>query len=338
MLVSKNKIRILLFFCAYLLILPNNLFAASELQQSSTSSTSSSPAVSPPAGGGSGAHEKAQSGKMMGGLLIGAGGITVAIGYSASPVSWGIVAIGLVEMAGGAVAMMQNGKAASETAPKGLNFGGLTSGGPGPSTNSNLQTGLPKFDVEKCKPPVCNCNDDLCSKPQLILPPKDELEKIIRSGPLPDGTTLDEALAKLNDNYDKAKSAAAEFNKLSSEGAFDPNAAGGQLIASNDSSDKKDDSKKDEEGLGLVKRSNSNNQDDDSDSEPMIDALSKLREDPNKVLLMGMNAIDSKKGKALTIFERLLERFVEPITETSSLQKMNGFEKKRLKIKRSQLN
>jgi hypothetical protein len=43
----------------------------------------------------------------------------------------------------------------------------------------------------------------------------------------PDGTTLDDALAKLNDNYDKAKDAADAFNQQSAAGAFLPGGDGG---------------------------------------------------------------------------------------------------------------
>ncbi|MEI7441890.1 MAG: hypothetical protein WCK43_09735, partial [bacterium] len=134
------------------------LFAANEIQSKSSSSQSSSTSSQPasiPAGGGNGAHNKAKSGQMMGGLLIGAGAITTAIGYSTCPSCNGwLIALGIAEMGGGLIAMLQNGKAAADTAPKGLNFGGLTTGGLGLGGPPGLPNGLPNFDVEKCTPPI----------------------------------------------------------------------------------------------------------------------------------------------------------------------------------------
>ena len=316
------------------------LFAANEIQSKSSSSQKSSASSQPaaiPAGGGNGAHNKAKSGQMMGGLLIGAGAITVAIGYSASPVSWPIVAIGMLEMAGGLVAMLQNGQAAKETAPNTLNLGGLTTGGGlGLGNGPDLPNGLPKFDVQKCTPPICSCNDAACSQPQINLPPKQELEGLMRSGTMPDGTTLDEALAKLNENYDKAKDAADAFNKMSAAGAFDPNAGGLSL----DSTGSDDSSGKDNSGdsgvtlSGSVKKSGSDDSDDDFKTEPMIDALAKQRGDQSKALLMGMNAIDSKNGKILTIFERLTRAIQGKNDRDLILAKNEWIRKKALKNKK----
>jgi hypothetical protein len=196
--------------------------------------------------------------------------------------------------------------------------------------------GLPKFDIEKCKPPVCNCNDAACSQPQINLPPKQELEGLMRSGPLPDGTSLDEALAKLNENYDKAKDAADSFNQMSAAGAFDPNAGGLSL----DSTGSDDSYGKDNSGdIGLAlsgsgKKSSSDDSDDDFKTEPMIDALAKQRGDQSKALLMGMNTIDSKNGKILTIFERLTRALRGKNDRDLVLAKNEWIRKKALKNKK----
>jgi hypothetical protein len=246
-------------------------------------------------------------------------------------------------MVGGAVAMMQNGKAAAETAPKGLNFGGLTGGDLGLSSGPGLPNGIPNFDIEKCTPPICNCNDAACAQPQINLPSKQELEGLMRSGTMPDGTSLDEALAKLNENYDKAKDAADTFNKMSAAGAFDPKTGGISLastsLGSNDSSTGKDSNNSDNTGAGgnlssSGKKSGSDDSDDDFKTEPMIDALAKQRGDQSKALLMGMNAIDSKNGKILTIFERLTRSLRVKNDRDLVLAKNEWIRKKALKNKK----
>ena len=344
MLFRKSATHIVFLFYVCLFILPTNLFAATTTQQStSSSSASSSPLAGVPEGGGSGAHNKAKSGTMIGGILIGVGAITTAIGYAPCPeaCNWPWIIGGMVEMVGGAVAMMQNSKAAQDTAPKGINFGGLTTGGSGMGGTPNLPDGLPKLDLEKCKPPVCTCNDAACSQPQISLPPKEDLEKLMRSGTMPDGTSLDDALAKLNENYDKAKSAAAEFNKLSSAGAFDPAGSGlaeGTDSGAGDSSGDSSSNGKDTAGVGLGsasgKRSGGDDTADDFKTEPMIDALAKQRGEQGKVLLMGMNAID-KNGKALTIFERLTRALRGKNDRDLVLAKNEWIRKKALKNKKN---
>jgi len=332
-----RNLRFSLLLASCLTFQSPQLFAANEIQSKSsssqTSSTSSQPAAIPAGGGG--AHNKAKTGQMLGGVLIGVGAITTAIGYAHAN-GW-LIAGGIVEMAGGLVAMLQNGQAAKETAPNPLNLGGLTTGGGlGLGNGPDLPNGLPKFDVQKCTPPVCNCNDAACSQPQINLPPKQELEGLIRSGPLPDGTTLDEALAKLNENYDKAKDAADAFNKMSAAGAFDPNAGGLSLdsTGSGDSSGKDNSGDKGVALSGSVKKSGSDDSDDDFKTEPMIDALSKQRGDQSKALLMGMNAIDDKNGKILTIFQRLTRAIQGKNDRDLILAKNEWIRKKALKNKK----
>ncbi len=340
---SSTNLRFLFLLLASCLTFQSpQLFAANEIQTNSTSSqksSASSQPATPPAGGGSGAHNKAKTGQLLGGVLIGVGAITIAIGYSTCPAAcnWPFIIGGAFEMAGGLVAMLQNGQAAKQTAPNPLNLGGLTTGG-GLGLGTGLPDGLPKFDIEKCTPPVCNCNDAACSQPQINLPPKQELEGLMRSGPLPDGTSLDDALAKLNENYDKAKDAAANFNQMSAAGAFDPN-AGGLSLDSTGSGDSSGKDNSDYTGVGSNlfgsgKKSGLDDSDDDFKTEPMIDALSKQRGDQSKALLMGMNAIDSKNGKILTIFERLTRALRGKNDRDLVLAKNEWIRKKALKNKK----
>lgn len=353
MLFSTYRIRLVCFVYACLFVLPKNLFAATETQQSSTSSkaSSSAPAAAAPAGGGSGSHEKAKTGTMIGGILIGVGAITTAIGYApcGTPAgcNWPWIIGGLAEMAGGAIAMMQNSKAAKDTAPKGMNFDGLTTGGAGTVGSGganipNLPNGIPKLDVENCKPPVCNCNDAACSQPQIALPPKEELESLMRSGTMPDGTSLDDALSKLNENYDKAKAASGEFNKLSAAGAFDPSGTGlANIGTSEDSSDSSDTDSADSGGVaggsasGSTKTSGSDDDSDDFKTEPMIDFLAKQRGEQAKAFLVGMNAVDSKTGKVLTIFERMTRSLRGKNERDLILAKNEWIRKKALKNKKN---
>jgi hypothetical protein len=86
MLPSKNLLffPFLLIFC--FIFQPSQLFAANEIQTSSNSSqTSSQPPPSLAGDGGNGAHNKAKSGQTMGGLMIEAGGIIVAVGLTEVP-------------------------------------------------------------------------------------------------------------------------------------------------------------------------------------------------------------------------------------------------------------
>jgi hypothetical protein len=352
MIFSKKTSHLLLFVCCCFLILPNNLFAASELNStSSTSSASSSTATGVPeggAGGGGGGHGKAKSGTMLGGVLIAVG--TVGLGISIAGCSSCVgmcgwcykIPLDVLAIAGGIMAMNQNSKAASDTAPKGINFGGITAGGLN-SGIPNIPDGVPNVNIaEKCReaPSTCSCNDAACSQPQLTLPPKEELEKLIRNGPIPDGSSLEDALAKLNENYDKAREGVGKFNQLSSAGAFDPAGSGLAGLGDGDGSgDSSENGNSDSTGLGAGssgKRSSSSDDsyDDDFKTEPMIDALAKQRGEQGKVLLMGMNAID-KKGKALSIFERLTRALRGKNDRDLVLAKNEWIRKKALKNKKN---
>ena len=322
------------------------LFAASELNStSSTSSASSSPATGAPegGGGGGGGHGKAKSGTMLGGILIAVGtiglGISTVMCYNSASLCWKIP-LDLLAIAGGIMAMNQNSKSADETAPKGINLGGITAGGLN-SGIPNIPDGVPNVNIaEKCReaPSTCTCNDTACSQPQLTLPPKEELEKLIRSGTMPDGTSLEDALAKLNENYDKARDGVGKFNQLSTAGAFDP-AGGGLASTGDDSGDSSENGNTDAAGVGLGsasgKRSGGDDLDeDDFKTEPMIDALAKQRGEQGKVLLMGMNAIN-KNGKALTIFERLTRALRGKNNRDLILAKNEWIRKKALKNKKN---
>jgi hypothetical protein len=355
---SKKTTFVALWIFAFILTLPKNLFAAtadpnknSTTSKSSTSSTASSStsAAAAPAGGGSGSHENAKTGTMIGGVLIGVGAIHVAIGRSTCPeCNWYYIIGGIAEMAGGLIAMTQNSKAAKDTAPKGMNFDGLTTGGAGTAGNiPNLPNGMPKLDVEKCTPPVCNCNDAVCSQPQINLPSKEDLESLMRTGTMPDGTSLEDALSKLNENYDKAKAAAAEFNKLSAAGAFDPSGSGienldiSALTSDSTESDSSDNlgggggSGSGGSSSGSTKTSRSDDDSDDFKTEPMIDFLAKQRGEQAKAFLVGMNSIDAKSGKVLTIFERMTRTLRGKNNRDLVLAKNEWIRKKALKNKKN---
>ena len=344
---SKNLRFFSLPLILFLTFKSPQLFAASELNSTTSKASSSSSAASGvPEGGGSGAHEKAKSGTVLGGVLVAVGTVNLGISIAKCSSCVGMcfwcykIPLDAASIVAGALAMSQNSKAASDTAPKGINFGGITAGG----LNSGMPTipnDVPNVNIaEKCResPTTCTCNDAACSQPQLTLPPKEELEKLIRSGATPDGTSLEDALAKLNENYDKARDGVGKFNQLSAGGAFDP-AGGGLVSTGDDSGDSSENGNTDAAGVGLGSASGKRSGGDDSDdddfkTEPMIDALAKQRGEQSKVLLMGMNAID-KNGKALTIFERLTRALRGKNERDLVLAKNEWIRKKALKNKKN---
>ncbi len=297
-------------------------------------------------------------GKILGGVLVMVGAYDVYQGYgltssncpcaATTPAGAGCIpncakgkwqiAQGLLEMGGGLAAMMNNSKTEKELTPGGLT-GGLTGG---PSTDPNWPKnpdGTPISIPDKCKefPQLCICNDSACNQPTLQLPPKDELEKLMRAGGsskalAPDGTTLDDALAKLNENYDKAKDAADAFNQQSAAGAFLPGGDGG---LGGDSSGYGEDY------MGLNKGDGSDSASKgggfDSPSNPFLnnnadlDNLKKMRGEPDPVTTVGLNLQNNNTNKLLTIFERAARVLRGDRNRDISLAKIEWTRKEALK-------
>ena len=292
-----------------------------------------------------------KTGQMLGGLLIVAGAFVTYQGYTqvnttCYPVTvqpscgygWAKVAGGLLGMAGGLIAMNQNGQNDKELTPGGFS-GGITAGPSNPNWPKNPD-GSPINLPDKCKefPQLCKCNDSACNQPTLQLPPKDDLEKLMRAssgnkGIAPDGTTLDDALAKLNDNYDKAKDAANAFNQQSAAGAFLPGGEGGLGGDSSGSGgdymglNKGDGSDSASKGGGFDSPSNpfANNSNAD------LDNLKKMRGEPDPVTTVGLNLQNNNTNKLLTIFERAARVLRGDRNRDISLAKIEWTRKEALK-------
>ncbi len=298
-------------------------------------------------------------GAIMGGILVLLGAKDVHLGmgetntwctcaanpYSAASCQPGCtkgrwqIAQGIGEIAGGAASMLMNSENNKQTSPGGgLNFDKTTTGGLNLNLPKNPDGTTPNLP-DKCKeiPQICKCNDASCNQPTLQLPPKDELEKLMRAGGsskalAPDGTTLDDALAKLNDNYDKAKDAADAFNQQSAAGAFLPGGEGGLGGDSSGSGgdymglNKGDGSDSASKGGGFDSPSNpflNNNAD--------LDNLKKMRGEPDPVTTVGLNLQNNNTNKLLTIFERAARVLRGDRNRDISLAKIEWTRKEALK-------
>jgi hypothetical protein len=221
------------------------------------------------------------------------------------------LAQGLLEIAGGAASMLMNSENDKQTSPSGLgDFGKLTTGGLNPDLPKNPDGTTPNIP-DKCKefPNICKCNDASCNQPSLQLPPKEEIEGLMRQAAKfnpSDTTTLEDALSKLNEDYDKAEKGVAAFNRLSAAGAFDPSGAGSSTLGIDESGGtgdyvglNKDGSDSGSKGGGSFDFSSNplaNNAD--------LDNLKKMRGEPDPVTNVGMNLKNNNTNKLLTIFER----------------------------------
>ncbi len=259
-------------------------------------------------------HGQAVMGTLLGGALIGIGSASLAKDISTCNPTYNIapclkIPLDILEIAGGAMAMAQNSKSAAETAPRGGSpyGGGLNNGLP----NITLPPGVTVPDPNK---PLVFGNDSN-GNPNFQFPPKEDLQRLVQSGfengTAPDGTTLEEALAKLNDNYDKAKNAVDAYNQRALSGPSDLG-NGSSLIASS-----KDVLSTNNDDVGLNKGNGTATEDtyvgadftNPFDSNPYnsnidLNALKKNRGETPRVKIIGMNAEDSN-GRSLTIFERV---------------------------------
>jgi hypothetical protein len=229
---------------------------------------------------------------------------------------------GLLEMAGGMAAMMNNASTEKQLNqspdfkyPKQPD---TTIKTPNIPNLPNLPDGTKASIPDKCKeiPELCKCNDASCNQPTLQLPPKEELESLMKMGTPStpaDNTTLEEALSKLNENYDKAKEAADNFNKLSAAGAFDPSgmSGGGLGDSSLDSLGGGDESYSGLDKGGGSGSVSGSGRSSDFDFNPRnsalnaeIDNLKKMRGEPDPVTAEGLNLRSNTTNKVLNIFER----------------------------------
>ncbi len=120
------------------------------------------------------------------------------------------IPLDLLEVAGGAAAMMINGE--SENDMKDSNFS-MPSTTPSGGDPGGAPPGGDVIDTCKSMPEICNINSNT-NKPQLSMPPKEVMQAAIRDtfagqAVNPEGLSLDEALADLDEKYGQAEAAVA---------------------------------------------------------------------------------------------------------------------------------
>jgi hypothetical protein len=273
-------------------------------------------------------HGKAVVGTILGGALIGIGAASLVkdINTCSTPemLNCWKIPLDILEIAGGGMAMMQNNTAANQTSPNG-----------GPTFNPNINipnmpntpnTTIPNLpNTPNTQKPIV-FGTDSNGNPSFQFPPKEELERLVQSGfengTAPDGTSLNDALAKLNENYDKAKEAVASYNQQALSGGALPfsdfgssSPSNSQLADSNNGT-----SSLGSDFLGLNKGTqlsskdpysgiDSNNSSDSNTLSPNatelnLDKIKKQRGESQPVKIIGLNTEDSN-GRTLSIFERV---------------------------------
>jgi len=222
----------------------------------------------------------------------------------------GEIGLDLLEIAGGAAAMMMNADSESDLKQEGyVPEAGAPAGGAGGGTTAGSAGEI--ADTCAMMPTLCQKTPD--GKPVLRLPPKDDMKAAITQGfngqPVnADGLSLEEALSDLDDKYDKANSAIGAFNTASQNGAFDE---GGSALADTSQGDGDGG---EGEGLntgrgvaggtsgGLESFNLPNGQSTDWAS---LLAKTKAERGPLAgAKAVGMNLEDGRTGRLLTLFER----------------------------------
>lgn len=182
--------------------------------------------------------------KMLGGVLIIHGLFelkkdfveykTHSATIATNPVSPGIVAkkqieipLDLLEIAGGAAAMMMNADSENDLKDSAFSSPDMTpAGSPGGGSPGGSLADI----SNTCDMMPSLCQKDADNRPLLRLPPKEELKAAVTKGfngqPVnADGLSLEEALNDLDDKYGQADNAIAAFNAASQSGAFDEGGA-----------------------------------------------------------------------------------------------------------------
>jgi len=251
---------------------------------------------------------------LLGGALIGIGSVSLATDSSACAAQDYAACVkilpDLLEIAGGAAAMSQNNTAANQTNP-----GAPTA--PGNVTNDKVDTVLPPgIKVPDPNKPI-TFGTDSSGNPNFQFPPKEELEKLVKSGfentNSQNGSTLDDALAKLNENYDKEKNAVAAYNQRALGLAPDTTNDLMQVASNDGLTPVGSDIAGLNNGSKTGSSTNNSSLDDDSsnssdnhspNSTVDLDALKKSRGASTPVKMIGLNT-ENSSGRALTIFERV---------------------------------
>ena len=258
---------------------------------------------------GSGDQGQAQMGQAIGQTLSMVGAVTLAQGMATCSTPAGcnaaMIAGGIAELAGGMLASMQNGQAASELAS---HDPGYTSS-PGSIPTAGSFPGAPN-PADQClqAPGVCNCINTDCSVQQLNLPELPEIRRLTLANPdgrtstTPDGANLSDALNNLDANYAKAAEAVAQFNANSAAGN---SGAGSDPSFANLSGQESGPGLNTDHGLASIDGTGSTNILANRNGLDPLEARKREREPVSAAKINGLNMEDSKTGKLLTLFERV---------------------------------
>ncbi|MEZ4815319.1 MAG: hypothetical protein R3A80_08970 [Bdellovibrionota bacterium] len=227
------------------------------------------------------------------------------------------MAINLLEIAGGAAALMSNSGTEADTRAGGdlPKYEGYT---PESAAGAGLPAGTNLPDVCASMPGACKIDPET-NRPQIALPPKEEMMAKLSStfagqAVNPDGLSLDEALSDLDKKYDAAADAVAAFNSASDSGAFDAamNGEGAELA----STGQPDGDAGIGEGLNTGRGPASGSAGGGleaftlptGETTDWVSLLNKKKSDRgtlSRTKAVGMNLEDARSGRLLTLFERV---------------------------------
>ncbi len=255
-------------------------------------------------------------GKLMGGALIGVGTFNLVkdIGTCAAtpPVNCWKIPVDLLEIGGGAFAMMNNSETESQLDNPGFrssSSSSSSSGGPGDGPGGDDDT------IDKiCAEMPANCpRDPETNRPNLVLPSKETIRDAFKKNwgavASPDGKTLDEALAEVDANYDKAAEAVAAFNSASDSGAFDGAGSGSELAGLGDEGGEGETGVELNRGLASTTAPDGSEMLSFAGEAPMnmesfLNKLKKDRPAPIAAKAVGLN-LENRDGSVLSLFERV---------------------------------
>lgn len=226
---------------------------------------------------------------------------------------WAKVGFDMLEIAGGAMALMSNMGNESDTRsgpemPTMPGGGGAPGGGmPAPSDIPNLCAQMP----QACKV------DPNTNRPQLSLPPKSTMRAALAKSfngqaVNPMGLSLEEALTDLDDKYDQAADAIAAFNNASDSGAFDTAMSGEDLGTTAQADGDAGTGEGLNKGRGISGNGAAPNFDaltlptgETMDWNALLNKTKAERGPLSRANAVGMNLQDGKSGRVLSLWERV---------------------------------
>ncbi|MEZ4814940.1 MAG: hypothetical protein R3A80_07020 [Bdellovibrionota bacterium] len=268
-------------------------------------------------GGGNGDAKKGAAIPM---ILTVVGAVTVAVGVAkiaaqqyASGAIW--VAGGIAELIGAGMAKSNNSKTEEETRADDYAYDLAAAGGEAGAI-PGLPPGINLAGLCAQAGPNCSCSGTNCSQPQLSIPDLSTLQESLKSSyaaspeSFPPGYSLDDALAKLDNEYGEAQKAVDAFNSASAAGALSGNdtaiADDGKLQDVNDPARLAEGKDKVGPHKGDLKAGSGATDSALAGANAYNGKFAKNKRDPvRKVNRYGLTLEDSRSGRLLTLFERV---------------------------------